>query len=359
MSRPISNVADIRLGPKKPWTVIVQVLENNHVQQSESGKDYKKLIFTDSQGMKLSALIYEADLRYFNKLLTQYKRYHVSNDVVTRNDPVFRVSSYQYSWILTNKTVVEELVEAVPPTIPCQFEFTSFSDLYKYAESDSYHNKSGFGDRPYDIWHEAQSDNIQLYNENKLELRQMLEKGDYKNSDMLLAYPKEEDIVSLATAYKTAEKIMPFTALQLGESGEMGIDLFEDIATSLQQHTVVAALIRTLPGRGQINEPSTNVNTPAAITTPSKSRASTLAVDAVDKGKEQLFTPFTKLVLEEINSNIASNHVKRSLPFSDDHLPTKTVSAGGQPEAKATLIAVKKEFGDRLTKGSLTKKLKD
>nr|GEZ53363.1 hypothetical protein [Tanacetum cinerariifolium] len=41
------------------------------------------------------------------------------------------------------------------------------------------------------------------YNENKLELRELLEKEAYKNSDMLFAYPKEEDIVSLATAYKT------------------------------------------------------------------------------------------------------------------------------------------------------------
>ncbi|GKE46820.1 hypothetical protein Tco_1478078 [Tanacetum coccineum] len=48
MLRPISNVVDIRPAPKKPWTVIVQVSENNHVQQSESGKDYKKLVFTDS-----------------------------------------------------------------------------------------------------------------------------------------------------------------------------------------------------------------------------------------------------------------------------------------------------------------------
>ncbi|GJX20348.1 hypothetical protein Tco_0223025 [Tanacetum coccineum] len=237
-----------------------------------------------------------------------------------------------------------------------------------------------------------------LYNENKLELRELLEKEAYKNSDMLFAYPKEEDIVSLATAYKTrnaswvkgkislvkqgrslwsrlsikiqdetttlcvtictpeAEKIMPFTALQLRVSEEMGIDLFEDIATSLQQHTVVAAFIRTyeasfigqrepkvsvvkvytsgqvlssadlvsLPAHGQISESSTDVNIPAAITTRSKSRASASAVDAADKGKEQLFTPSTKLALEEISSNMASNHVKRSLPFSNDHLLTNS-----------------------------------
>nr|GEV91169.1 hypothetical protein [Tanacetum cinerariifolium] len=45
----------------------------------------------------------------------------------------------RYFWILTNKTVAKELVEAVPPTIPCLFEYTRFYDLCKYADSDSYH----------------------------------------------------------------------------------------------------------------------------------------------------------------------------------------------------------------------------
>nr|GEX43598.1 hypothetical protein [Tanacetum cinerariifolium] len=179
-----------RLYVRPDWTEPDRVL-------NMSGKDYKKLIFTDSKGMKLSALIYEGDLRYFNKLLTQYKRSRLS--------------------------------------IKIQDETTTLC-------------------------------------------------------------------ATICTL--DAEKIMPFTALQLRESEEMGIDLFEDIATSLQQHTVVAAFIRTyeaffngqretkvsvvkvytsgqvlssadlvsLPAHGQTSESSTDVNTPAAITTPSQSR---------------------------------------------------------------------------------------
>lgn len=137
MSRLISNVVDIRPEQKKSWTVLVQVLENGHVQESRAKKKFKRLIFADSQGTQFTALINDYHLRYFATLLTQYKRYYISNAMVIQYEPKYRISSYPYSWILNNKTLVEEFMEPVPMALDCQLEFTDFSNLHKFADTET------------------------------------------------------------------------------------------------------------------------------------------------------------------------------------------------------------------------------
>lgn len=83
-------------------------------------------------------------LRYFAKLLLQYKRYYISNAMIVENDARYRISSYQYSWTLNNKTLVEEYVDSIPITLPCEFEFTDFSTLYKHADTDRMQSKLSF-----------------------------------------------------------------------------------------------------------------------------------------------------------------------------------------------------------------------
>ncbi|GKE21243.1 hypothetical protein Tco_1432755 [Tanacetum coccineum] len=63
---------------------------------------------------------------------------------------------------------------------------------------------------------------------------------------------------------------------------------------------------------------------------------------SADKGI-QLFSPTTKLVLEEIISIIGSKAEKRSLPFSNKELDGETV---------AHILAIKKEVGDQDMKGT-------
>ncbi|GJY10001.1 replication protein A 70 kDa DNA-binding subunit B-like protein [Tanacetum coccineum] len=541
MSRPISNVLDITPQIKRKWTVIIQVLESGHVQQSKNDVTYKRFIFTDSHGTKVGAVIYGAsNIRLFSKLLMPYKRYYVSSAVVTRTDEKFRVSSYIYSWIINNKSLVEELVESIPTSLPCEFEFTKFTDLYKYADSESPQNVRGivlhcfpseeqgtpmitkrdivivneekkllmlslwnhfdenegntlagmigsgvmiFGmrlkvttfnclslstrgssglmiDPP--VTHDLQMQ--EWYNANKAELEELLNKKSYKNSDILLPYPKDEDIISISTVvaslrtlnaswikgkislprqdrstwftacanckksleadltwivtcplchqesevealsrmtiqiddgtttlYATigtpdVEKIVPYTAVELKDADEHGINLHDDIAASVQKHTIVA-FIRSYEAtfRGQAEmkvsvikaytldegpasnlislqpenlEPekqvfgsTSSVINPSRINLPEKESAKpeSVAKPATDKDK-QLFTPSTKLVLEEISSTVESKYVKRSLPFSNKDLDTQKT---------ATLLAIKKEVGDEVMKGSPTKKKKD
>ncbi|GJU82437.1 hypothetical protein Tco_1284802 [Tanacetum coccineum] len=107
------------------------------------------------------------------------------------------------------------------------------------------------------------------YNANKAELEELLN----KNSDILLPYPKDENIISLSTPvaslrtvsafaafesrmtiqiddettilYATigtsdVEKIMPYTAVEVKDDAEHVINLHDDIAASVHKHTIVA-----------------------------------------------------------------------------------------------------------------------
>ncbi|GJU57873.1 ATP-dependent DNA helicase PIF1-like protein [Tanacetum coccineum] len=121
---------------------------------------------------------------------------------------VLQISEYVdnsdiYSWIINNKSLVEELVESIPTLLPCEFEFIKFTDLYKYADSESPQSlslstrgSSGLMIDP-PVTHDLQMQ--EWYNANKAELEELLNKKSYKNSDILLPYPKDEDIISIST----------------------------------------------------------------------------------------------------------------------------------------------------------------
>lgn len=178
-----------------------------------------------------------------------------------------------------------------------------------------------------------------------------------------------------------------------------GVDLYDDIAASVQQHTIVA-FIRTYEATfhgqsemkmnvvksyllGEVVSPpklallppsspkqcandsnQTTIKLPSDQTTiilPGQKQVSESTIDvarpATSKAKEQLFSSTTKLVIEDICSTIASKQVKRSLPFSHEDLHSETIATISKPQA--TLISVKKEIGDQLTAKSPSKKTKD
>jgi hypothetical protein len=158
-----------------------------------------------------------------------------------------------------------------------------------------------------------------------------------------------------------------------------GIKLHDDIAASAQQHTIVAFIrsyettfrgqaemkvtvikayklderpvpyLISLQPEKQPSESTSRAVNPFVVSLPEKQTAESVAKPATNKKKE-LFTPSMKQVLEEISSTIESKSVKRSLPFSTKDLGT---------ERTATCLAIKKEVGDEVMKGSPTKKTKD
>lgn len=73
----------------------------------------------------------------FKNILVPYQRYYISGATVMPVSLTYRVSTYAFSGILNYSTLVEQYAEPIPPTLPCSFQFDSFCDAHKFAESDT------------------------------------------------------------------------------------------------------------------------------------------------------------------------------------------------------------------------------
>ncbi|CAI9298596.1 unnamed protein product [Lactuca saligna] len=286
MERELSNILDITPNHNKKWTVIIQVLECGNTKQSKTKSNYRRLIFIDTQGTKVSALIFSSYLEFYKNTFQAYKCYRISNAKLIPTEPRYRLSSYEHSWSLTKHTLVEPQPELSPPPLPCLFTFTPFSQMFKYADAGNNQNVRGvvikcFPSQQIDqgaktsskrdviivneekklliltLW-DSLNDNegkaieeltqngpmifairvkvttfyglslsitngssilinppvkadLQLDNwfqQNNNEIKELLRKESYKDTDILLPHPEEEDIIPMAVAVTRMENML-------------------------------------------------------------------------------------------------------------------------------------------------------
>ncbi|CAH1412172.1 unnamed protein product [Lactuca virosa] len=251
MSTQLTPIIKINQATHNRWTALVQILECQHVLQTKKGSSYKRLMLTDSEGLKFTAIIYSENLHYYARTFTQYRRYRISNAFVIPCDPRYAVSLYEFSWVLNKRTLVQEHPDRNPVNLPCTFEFTPFTRLHEHAESDHLQNVRGIVVRclpSYEegsdlvsrrdviiineeklplvitLWnqfdeHEAislttkpnscllinppVSDNLQLrtwYNNNRKEINDLLSVTNYRRNYFILPYPAETNISSILSA---------------------------------------------------------------------------------------------------------------------------------------------------------------
>ncbi|CAH1449030.1 unnamed protein product [Lactuca virosa] len=143
MSTQLTPIMEINQATHNRWTALVQILECQHVLQTKKGSSYKRLMLTDSEGLKFTAIIYSENLHYYARTFTQYRRYRISNAFVIPCDPRYAVSLYEFSWVLNKRTLVQEHPDRNPVNLPCTFEFTPFTRLHEHAESDHLQNVRG------------------------------------------------------------------------------------------------------------------------------------------------------------------------------------------------------------------------
>lgn len=157
MSRDQYNIHDIIPNMKKNWTVLIQVLAYGHIQLSRENKNFRRLMFADTQvynkslhilqhlhksnhvskqGTRVAALIWNNDLGFYENTFEPYKRYQISNANLIYNEPRFQLDSYGNSWTPSKLALIEPFQDETPPTLTCKFTFTPFSDLYKYADEE-------------------------------------------------------------------------------------------------------------------------------------------------------------------------------------------------------------------------------
>ncbi|GER43330.1 replication protein A 70 kDa DNA-binding subunit A [Striga asiatica] len=125
------------------WTALIQVVEKPPVHQSknDSTMHYRRYLFTDKEGTKVAAVVYNTDIDEFAPpLLMPYKRYYVSGEKVRPEIPLYQVGDYKYKWTLVKGTNVEEYEEPLPPQLPCSIEIHPFANLHKYADTENPRN---------------------------------------------------------------------------------------------------------------------------------------------------------------------------------------------------------------------------
>lgn len=141
MSTQLTPIMEINQASHNRWTALVQILECQHVLQTKKGSSYKRLMLTDSEGLKFTAIIFSENLNYYARTFTQYRRYRISNVFVIPCDPRYAVSLYGFSWVLNKRTLVQEHPDRNPVNLPCTYEFTPFTRLHEHAESEHLQSK--------------------------------------------------------------------------------------------------------------------------------------------------------------------------------------------------------------------------
>ncbi|CAA0823249.1 Unknown protein [Striga hermonthica] len=132
ISLPIKKLND----KTKNWTTLIQVVERTHVNTSKNDSSvlYRRFLFTDEEGTKVSAVAYNHVINQFTDMLLPYKRYYLTG-IAPPEKASFKVGDYDYNWLLVNGTYAEDFMESIPPQFPCHIELHRFEDLHKFADT--------------------------------------------------------------------------------------------------------------------------------------------------------------------------------------------------------------------------------
>nr|GMC59982.1 replication protein A 70 kDa DNA-binding subunit B-like [Ipomoea batatas] len=123
------------------WKCKVIVVHKHTVRESRSspGKKYKPIIFQDSEGNKVQAMLYDNEIDVLDKRLKLHCTYTISNasvkpakEFVNLPDP-----NYRNLWNITRRTMIEDVVagDGININEPVQPHITPFSDFYARLSS--------------------------------------------------------------------------------------------------------------------------------------------------------------------------------------------------------------------------------
>nr|XP_027065814.1 uncharacterized protein LOC113691726 [Coffea arabica] len=128
------------------WKTLVHVVESHrvkHVQLHGSSKSFCHFEFGDSQGIMVSAVVYDDDISHVDGLLLPFKKYYVSAVEICEIPETTPPGLYRFYWVINSKTVVEEVAEEVGPVLSFYFHLRSFESLHFVADTDEFINVMG------------------------------------------------------------------------------------------------------------------------------------------------------------------------------------------------------------------------
>ncbi|KAL4568233.1 hypothetical protein LXL04_023840 [Taraxacum kok-saghyz] len=160
-------------------------------------------------GTIVPAIIFSYHLQSFDNIFIPYRKYYVSNAQLIKRDTQFVVGPYEYTWSLIRKTHVLPYAEDTLSHLPCVFNFTPFTELYKFTETGTNICIKAlvikcFPSHQLRPGQPSSKRDIIVVNEektsNNLELLELLAQESYKSKDALISYPQESDIVPITIA---------------------------------------------------------------------------------------------------------------------------------------------------------------
>nr|XP_027067672.1 replication protein A 70 kDa DNA-binding subunit B-like [Coffea arabica] len=131
------SIADIK--PKmRGWSAHVTVQEKMHVASSQkSPTRYQKFVFSDDQGSRVEGIMFNAAIEKMESKLHTFKKYLISNADIREIEEQYQTNCLTIQWVISAKTVVEELSEQGSCVLTNEFTPISFKDLASYADSKS------------------------------------------------------------------------------------------------------------------------------------------------------------------------------------------------------------------------------
>ncbi|GER30547.1 replication protein A 70 kDa DNA-binding subunit B [Striga asiatica] len=252
---------------------------------------YRRYLFTDEEGTKVSAVAYNAVIDEFAELLMPYKRYYLTGAKVRHEVPLYQVGDYKYNWLINTRTYAEEYQESIPPQLPCLIDVHAFANIHKYADTEN----------------------------------------------PRIIYGAD------------AEQLVPYNGNQLYEADQQGHDLTQQIAASVAQHQVICfikhsesthhTIIKLYTGelmmvQGNITNPKSSAKEPST-STPSK---------AADPN---FFSPTLKNVLESIDVKTektlllptTESSAKKRITFDSEQVTTQTATSSTPQSSKSNVQA--------------------
>lgn len=128
------------------WTSQVQLIEASHVRTTcggESPKKFRYYVFLDFQGVRVTALAVDENIERVSSLLVPFKKYRISKARVYEIPGSVDVGSYRFYWILTDSTVIDEVIEIEAPRLSCYLRLDPIASYHAVAETDKFINIMG------------------------------------------------------------------------------------------------------------------------------------------------------------------------------------------------------------------------
>ena len=86
------------------------------------------------QGSKVEAIIFNADIPKMSPLLHVYKKYKITNAEVKPIPAKFQTSELTIQWVISTKTVIQEINDDPTEIMPVKFTYTKFTNLVHHMD---------------------------------------------------------------------------------------------------------------------------------------------------------------------------------------------------------------------------------